>query len=181
MNWKVIESKQLFTEPWFTVRKDVCSLPNGKVHKDYYVLQYPDWVTGFALTENNEVILVRQYRHGLGVVSTELPGGVIDGGELPREAIQRELMEETGYSFDKIEPLGKVSPNPATSTNYMHMFLATGGRKVAGQTLDETEDLEIIICSINELKTMMKKNEIVQSLHITTMFYALTRLGLLDY
>ena len=133
------------------------------------------------MTEDNRVIMVRQYRHGLGVISLELPGGVIDHGESATEAMARELREETGYEFESIEEIGKVSPNPATSTNYMHMFLAKGGRKVAEQSLDETEDVEVLIYSIEELKQLLKENKIVQSLHCTTIFYALEKLGLLNY
>lgn len=181
MKWKVISSEKLFSAPWLNVRKDVCELPDGRKHSDYYILEYPDWSTAFALTEDNQVVMVRQYRHGLGVVSTELPGGVIDANEKPEDAIARELLEETGYEFTSIEKLGKISPNPATSTNYMHMFLATGGKKVTEQKLDATEDVEILIHSIDEFKQLMRENKIVQSLHVTTAMYALAKLGLLSY
>jgi ADP-ribose pyrophosphatase len=156
-------------------------LPDGRKHSDYYILEYPDWATAFALTVDNKVVMVRQYRHGLGVVSTELPGGVIDNNEKPVTAVARELLEETGYQFDSIEPIGKVAPNPATSTNYMHMFLARGGRKVAGQKLDATEDVEVLIYTIDEVKQLIRENKIIQSLHTTTAFYALEKLGLLNY
>ena len=181
MKWKVINSEKLFSAPWLNVRKDVCELPDGRKHSDYYILEYPDWATAFALTEDNKVVMVRQYRHGLGIVSTELPGGVIDNNEKPEAAIARELLEETGYKFEVIENIGKVSPNPATSTNYMHMFLATGGKKVGEQKLDDTEDVEVLIYSIEEVKRMLKAREIVQSLHVTTALYALERLGMLNY
>ena len=181
MKWKVIESKQLFSEPWFTVRKDICELPNGKKHGSYYILEYPSWVSCFALTEDNKVVMVRQYRHGLGVISTELPGGVVDKGEDLETAIKRELKEETGYEFDSIENIGKVAPNPATSNNYMHMFLAKGGKKVADQNLDQTEDIEVLFYSIDEVKELVRQNKIVQSLHTACIFYALEKLGLLSY
>lgn len=181
MRWTVIESKKLFSAPWLNVRKDVCELPDGRKHHDYFVLEYPDWATAFALTEDNKVVMVRQYRHGLEVVSTELPGGVIDNGETPEQAIARELKEETGYVFQLLEPIGKVAPNPATSNNYMHMFLAKGGKKISKQSLDATEDVEVLIHSIDELKQMLRENKIVQSLHCTCIFYALEKLGLLTF
>ncbi|HEU4469901.1 MAG TPA: NUDIX hydrolase [Flavisolibacter sp.] len=177
MEWKVLESKLLFQEPWFTVRKDVCELPNGKRHNDYYVLEYPSWVSCFAITEDNKVVLVRQYRHGLGVTSVELPGGVVDKGEEPSAAIARELKEETGYEFSSFELMGRVAPNPATSNNYMYMYLARGGKKVAEQNLDETEDVEVLVRDIADIKQLLRENKIVQSLHATCMFYALERLG----
>jgi 8-oxo-dGTP pyrophosphatase MutT (NUDIX family) len=181
MYWKVVESEKLFSAPWLNVRRDVCELPDGRRHSDYYILEYPDWATAFALTKDNKVVMVRQYRHGLGVISTEVPGGVIDNNEKPEDAVARELLEETGYEFDSIEEIGKVSPNPATSTNYMHMFLATGGRKVAEQNLDATEDVEVLIYTIEELKQLLRENKMVQSLHVTTAFYALERLGMMSY
>ena len=181
MEWKVVKSEKLFSAPWLYVRKDVCELPDGRKHSDYYILEYPDWATAFALTEDNKVLMVRQYRHGLGVISTELPGGVIDNNEQPIDAVARELMEETGYKFDTIEEIGKVSPNPATSTNYMHMFLARGGKKVSEQKLDATEDVEVLVYTIEELKQLIRENKMVQSLHVTTAFYALNKLGLLSY
>ncbi|MFL5808991.1 MAG: NUDIX hydrolase [Flavisolibacter sp.] len=181
MVWKVIESEQIFKQPWLNVRKDVCELPNGNKHSSYYILEYPSWVSAFAITEDNKVLLVRQYRHGLGVVSTELPGGVVDKGETVEEAIARELKEETGYEFSYLEPLGKIAPNPATSDNYMHMFLAKGGKKVAEQNLDETEDVEVLTITIDEVKQLLKDHKIVQALHVTCMFYALEKLGALKY
>ena len=181
MKWKVVTSEKLFSAPWLNVRKDVCELPDGRKHSDYYVLEYPDWATAFAVTENNRVIMVRQYRHGLGVVSTELPGGVIDSNEKPEAAIARELLEETGYEFESIEEIGKVSPNPATSTNYMHMFLATGGEKVAEQNLDEEEEVEVVHMSLDEVKQLVREQKIVQSLHVNCIFYALEKLGQVQY
>ena len=181
MKWKVVESKHIFEQPWFTVRKDVCDLPNGKKHSAYYILEYPSWVSAFALTEDNKVVMVKQYRHGLGVISKELPGGVVDKGETESTAIARELKEETGYVFDSFEFLGTIAPNPATSNNYMHMFLAKGGKKTSEQKLDETEDVEVLTYTIEEVKKLLKEHKIVQALHVTCMFYALEKLGELKY
>ncbi len=181
MKWKVVSSEKIFSEPWLNVRKDVCVLPNGNQHANYFILEYPSWATAFALTEDNNVVLVRQYRHGLGVMSTELPGGVVDRGEEPAAAVARELKEETGYEFDSIVPLGKIAPNPATSNNYMHMFLAKGGKKISQQKLDDTEDLEVLVVSIEELKSLLKEQKIVQALHVTCIMYALETLGELRY
>ncbi len=181
MKWKVVSSEKIFSEPWLNVRKDVCMLPNGKQHANYFILEYPAWATAFALTEDNKVVLVRQYRHGLGVVSTELPGGVVDPGEDPATAVARELKEETGFEFESIQPLGKIAPNPATSNNYMHMFLAKGGKKISHQNLDETEDLEVLVCSLEELKSMLREQKIVQALHVSCILYALEALKELHY
>ena len=96
-------------------------------------------------------------------------------------AVARELVEETGYEFEEFIDLGKISANPATTNNYMHMFLATGGEKKREQKLDETEDVEVILCSIDEVKQMLRDRSIVQALHTSCIFFALERLGELSY
>jgi len=181
MEWKILESEYLFNEPWLTIRKEKCELPNGKIMPAYYTLEYPSWVSALALTKDNKVVMVKQYRHGLGVISTELPGGVVDKGETPEVAIARELKEETGYVFESYQLIGKICANPATTNNYMHMFIARGGEKVAEQSLDETEDVETVIYTIDEVKQLVKENKIVQALHTTTIFYALEKLGGVKY
>src|SRR4051812_44168491 len=148
MEWKVLESEYLYKHPWLTVRKEKCELPNGKIMEAYYTLEYGTWVTAFGLTREGKVLLVKQYRHGLGVISIETPGGVVDEEENLETAVAREMREETGYDFDSFEYLGKISANPATTNNYMHMFLARGGIKAGDQKLDETEDVEVMVLSL---------------------------------
>lgn len=181
MKWKVLESEYLHKEPWLTIRKDKCQLPNGNIVPSFYVNEYPEWVNAFALTKEGKVIMVKQYRHGLGEVGIELPGGVAEEGESMEEAVKRETKEETGYVFEKLEYLGKISANPSTTNNYMHMFLARGGTKVSGQNLDETEEVEIVQLTIEEVKNLVKENKIMQSLHVSCIFYALAKLGELSY
>jgi ADP-ribose pyrophosphatase len=181
MHWKVLESEYLYNEPWLTIRKEKCELPNGKIMPAYYTLEYPSWACAFALTKEGKVVMVKQYRHGLGVISTELPGGVVDKGETPEKAIARELKEETGYEFESYEYIGKICANPATTNNYMYMYIAKGGVKVSEQSLDETEDVEVLFYTIDELKELVKSNNIVQALHCTCIFYALAHLSKLSY
>jgi 8-oxo-dGTP pyrophosphatase MutT (NUDIX family) len=181
MEWKVSESEYLHKEPWLTVRKDKCELPNGTVVPGFFVIEYPDWVNAFALTDHGQVIMVKQYRHGFGEVGIELPGGVTEKGETPEEAVRREMKEETGYEFETCEYLGKISANPSTTNNLTHMFLATGGKKTAEQKLDEMEDLELEFMSIAEVKDLVKQNKIIQSLHVNCIMYALEKLGELKY
>lgn len=177
MKWKVLHSEYLFNQPWLTVRKDHCLLPNGKEIPAFYVNEYPEWVNVFALTDEGNVVMVKQYRHGIKQVSIELPGGVAEKGEDLLAACQRELLEETGYEFEQWEFLGKVCANPSTTNNFTHFYLATNGRKVAAQNLDEEEDLEVLELPLEEVKRMALDNEIVQSLHTNGIFYALLRLN----
>ena len=105
----------------------------------------------------------------------------MDKDEEPLTAIKREVMEETGYEFESYEFLGRVCANPSTGDNYLHMFLATGGEKTGEQKLDETEDVEVVLYTIDELKRLLKENKIVQSLHVSCIFYALNHLGQMKY
>lgn len=178
MKWKTLRSEYLFKDIWFTVRKDVCEKPDGKIVDPYYVYEFPTWVTALAITEDRKVILVRQYRHAIGETILEIPGGCVDDTDPSFEkAAARELLEETGYEFSKYDYLGKISSNPSTNSNWMHMFLATGGKKVAEQQLDHNEEIEVVIVTIDELKRLIDENQFYQSMHVTTMMYALKKLG----
>ncbi len=177
MNWKILSSEYLFNDLWFKVRKDKCITPQGKIVDPYYVYEFPTWVTAVALTEDGKVILERQYRHALGETCIEIPGGCVDDTDKDlEEAISRELLEETGYRFSSYEYLGKISANPSTNSNLMHMFLAKGGKKIASQELDHNEEIEIDLVSVEELKTLIRQNKIVQAMHVTCIMYALDRL-----
>ena len=182
LTWKTLSSEYLFKETWFTVRKDKCEKPDGKIVDPYYVFEFPDWATAFALTAEGKILMTKQYRHALGEVGIELPGGCVDKTDASFEdGIKRELLEETGYEFDEIKSLGKISANPSTNTNLMHMFLATGGKKVKEQSLDHNEEIEVLELSFDELMQLVDENKIMQSMHITTIFYALKSLGKLNY
>lgn len=182
MKWKVLESKYIFQRPpWLMLRQDKCELPNGNIIDEFYVNEYPEWANAFALTKEGKVIMVRQYRHGIGETSFELPGGVVDEGESPEKGIARELLEETGYRFEKMEYLGKISANPSTTNNFMHMFLATDGEKVATQVLDHSEEIEVVLMNIEEVKQLVRDRNIRQSLHVNCIMYALMKLGAIDF
>lgn len=177
LKWKILKSEYLFKDMWFTVRKDTCQRPDGLIVEPYYVYEFPTWVTALALTEDEKVILERQYRHGIGETAFEIPGGCVDDTDKSLEdAIARELLEETGYTFSRFEYLGKTCANPSTNNNWMHMFLATGGKRVSEQKLDDNEDIEIHLVSLDELKKLVQENKIIQSMHVTAIYYALQKL-----
>ncbi len=178
MKWKLLSSEYLFDDTWLRARRDKCERPDGKIVFPYYVMEYPTWVTGLALTADNQVILVKQYRHAIGETCIEIPGGCVDDtDDNLTTALQREMLEETGYEFEETIYLGKTSPNPSTNANLMHMFVLTGGKKVQEQQLDHNEEIEVMLVSLDELFSMLEKNEILQSMHVTTIFYALQKLG----
>ncbi|HEX6192034.1 MAG TPA: NUDIX hydrolase [Chitinophagaceae bacterium] len=177
LNWETISSQYLFNDLWFKVRRDKCRTPGGKIVDPYYVYEFPTWVTALPVTEDGKVLMVRQYRHALGETCIEIPGGCVDDTDPDfTYAIQRELLEETGYTFTNYEYLGKISANPSTNNNLMHMFLATGGKKVSAQQLDGNEEIEVELYAIEEVKQMLRENKIIQAMHVTCMMYALEKL-----
>ncbi|MBL7746364.1 MAG: NUDIX hydrolase [Chitinophagaceae bacterium] len=178
LKWTTLSSEYLFNDRWFKVRRETCKTPQGKIVDPYYVYEFATWVGAVPVTEEGKIIMIRQYRHALGEVCIEIPGGCVDDTDKDHEAaIARELLEETGYTFSSYEYLGNVSPNPSTNTNLLHMFLARGGVKVKEQQLDENEEIEVVLVSIDELKELVRDNKIVQSMHLSCIFYALARMN----
>jgi ADP-ribose pyrophosphatase len=178
MKWKILSSEYIFKDTWFTVRKDKCETPDGKIVDPYYVYEFPTWVTALPITADNKVIMVRQYRHAIEDVSLEIPGGCVDHTDKNlQDAVSRELLEETGYTFKHFDYLGKISPNPSTNNNWMHMYLAKGGVKTHAQNLDHNEEIEVELYTIEELKDLIKANMIIQSMHVTCILYGLQKLG----
>ncbi|WP_083251993.1 NUDIX hydrolase [Pedobacter steynii] len=176
LKWQRLSSRYLMKEQWATLRVDTCDLQNGVVKDDYFVLEYPNWVNAVALTTDNKIIMVRQYRHAGDIISLEIPGGVIDGTEQPEDAIRRELLEETGYSFQTLELIATLYPNPATANNVTYTYLLKGGVKTDEQHLDEHEILNVEKYSIEEVKQLLLENKIDQSLHASALFYGLMKL-----
>ncbi|WP_462266768.1 NUDIX hydrolase [Mucilaginibacter sp.] len=176
LNWKLLSSRYVHKGMWATLRVDRCEMPNGHMVEDYYVLEYADWVNAVALTEDNKVILVKQYRHAVADVSLELPGGVMDEGETPEQAVRRELLEETGYEFTSAELLCNLWPNPSTGNNSVRCYLLRGGKKVSGQHLDAQEEIEIELYTAEEVRQLLADNAIKQAMHVAGLFYALPKL-----
>ncbi|GGH10749.1 NUDIX hydrolase [Sphingobacterium alkalisoli] len=177
--WTLLDSKYIIQRPWATLRVDKLQLPNGNIKDEYYVLEYPTWVNMIGITAENQVLFVTQYRHGSGKIMTELPAGVVEEGEDPEDAARRELLEETGYAFDSIEKIAELYANPATSGNITHTYVLQGGKKVQEQELDNSEDIDVVLMSIEEAKTFLFENKIGQALHSSALFYAFKHLGML--
>jgi ADP-ribose pyrophosphatase len=176
MDWKKLSSKYLSKHIYFTAREDRCEMPDGKIVDPYFVVELPETVCAMAITENNEVVLVKQYRHPIEETILELPGGFIDENETAEMAVARELQEETGYRFSGFQYLGRVAANPGVLNNFTVLFLATGGKKVTDQHLDTNEEIEVKLYSIAEVRAMLMNNEFKQALHTTCLFYAFNKL-----
>ena len=170
--WKVLEST--YIRPRFRV--DKCALPNGKF-LDATIFEFRSWANIVALTRENEVVLIKQYRYGVKEVLWEIPGGVVDDCESPLEGVKRELLEETGYTSSEIIQVGNLYPNPALQTNTMFCFLALNAEKVTGQSLDDGEDIEVHLVPLDELVPMMQRGEFIHALQVAALLQVLIHLG----
>ena len=176
--WKLLQSEQLVKDQWADVRKNSYQKNDGSVIEPFYVYGFPDYATAVAITKKGTVIVEKIYRPGLDTVALELPGGCVDSTDTMLEnAIERELLEETGYQLEEIIYLGKVSPNPTTNTNVMHMFLATGGEEDPSAIRDTEEEVEVIEMEWDDFITQFKEQKFIQSMQTCTILYALMRLN----
>ena len=170
-NWTVLSSKYLFERPWLTARQDHIRLPNGNENKEYYVLEYPDWVNVIAITQEGKYVFIRQYRHGLGETHFEIPAGVIDPtDESPEIAGRRELLEETGFTGGKWTLLTSLSGNASTTNNLCHCFLAEGVVQTSNQHLEATEDIDVTLLERHEVLQLLQQDEIKQSLMVAPLY-----------
>ncbi|MCM1292381.1 MAG: NUDIX hydrolase [Bacteroides sp.] len=176
---KVVSSEYLIKRPWLTARRDVLQLPDGRINPEFWVLEYPNWVNVIAVTDEGRFVMVRQYRHGLGVIETELCAGVVEEGEDPEMAARRELEEETGYTGGKWTLQMVISGNPSTTNNLSYCYLAQGVKRTSTQHLDATEDVEALTLSREELLELMMSDRMKQSLMLAPLwrYFYLTEKG----
>ena len=167
--WQTEGSSYLIKNPWLTVRQDAVRLPNGGFMPDYFVFEYPNWVNVIAVTPDNQLILVRQYRHGIAGVHYELCAGTVDpaDGDLDMGlllAAQRELLEETGYGGGSWHLFMSLSANTGTHTNLNYTFLATGITWQQPQQLDSTEDITVHLVSPEQALAIIDSGQMPQAM-----------------
>ncbi|HTX67301.1 MAG TPA: NUDIX hydrolase [Opitutaceae bacterium] len=119
--------------------------------RDFVVIDAPDWVNVIALTSDHRLVLVRQFRFGIDDFSLEIPGGVMERGEDPVAAAQRELREETGHTGRRSRVLGAVHPNPAIMNNVCHLVLVEEAERTAALSWDHDEEIEVLTAPVDEV------------------------------
>lgn len=174
--WKVLTREYLAREPWYTVRVDRVQLPNGHVIPKYWISEYPPWVNVVALTERDEVVLIRQYRHGIEKVAWEIPAGTTDERDTSlEEAARRELLEETGYGGGRWSLLTTLSANPALQNNLTTTFLAEGVSRLADPAPESNEEMTVRLTPLAEVPRLIESGGFVQSLHVAPLLMVLLR------
>ena len=169
--WDVTEVRQIAATPIFTIRTRRCECPEDPTRSgEFYYLDSRDWCNVIAITDDDLVVMIEQFRYGTAEVTLELPGGVIDPGEDPAAAGCRELMEETGYAGDDIEMIGSVAVNPAMQNNTCHFGLVRGARLVGEQRPDEHEKIGVRLVPHSELRRLVADNVIKHSLIVAALY-----------
>ena len=178
--WSVVHENKEYHTPIFNLlqRKMRLEAKDEKNEGDFYVLETPDWVNVIPVTNNQEVVLVEQYRYGIEQPTLEIPGGMVDSGEQPLQSIKRELIEETGYNSDNWSSLGKVSSNPAIMTNYTHLYLAEDCELLTSKkpTGDEHERINVHLVPVDKFLNYVADGTI----HHSIMVAAIARFLLKD-
>ena len=179
--WKVLRSQFAFNHRWYKVRQDIVELPSGEVIDDYFVSVRPDIALILPITQNNEIVFVRQYRHGVREVLVELPAGTFDPEqENAAAAAKREFEEETGYTAERLLALGTLYDNPVKETNKIHLFLAQNAYPEGKQALDVTEDIDVLLIPISAVAAKIRQGELQVAGTVAALFLGLNHLGLLN-
>ncbi len=155
--WTTGPLRELLKTRMFTIHsRRSQSAQNPTRSGDFVEITCPQWVNVIAITPDQQVVMIEQYRHGLAEVTLEIPGGIAEPGESPDISMARELLEETGYG-GQVELIGKVSANPALQNNWVHTGLIRNATIKSKTQLDEHEEIAIRLVPLTEIDTLIRR------------------------
>lgn len=164
--WDTLKSERVYSTPIFDLHRHQRAHPRRGEH-DFFVLEAPPWVNIIPLTAAGEVVMVRQFRHGVGDFTLEIPGGMVDPQDSsPLVAARREMREESGYDSEEIVELGRVHPNPAIQPNFCYSFLARNVSRVVRPRLHGSEETEVVTVRLADVKRLIASGAITHALVI---------------
>lgn len=170
--WKILDSTYLIQTPYMNLRRDRVELPDGAIVPDYHVVEEGDYGVVFALTPALEVVMVRQYKHGIGEVTLELPAGYIDPKDANvAEGCWREFREETGYNAPSYRLVGNHLRHPTRHNNRGHLVIATEAYPDTAQNLDPAEAIDVLRVPIHEALDRVQSGEIVAVGTIASLYF----------
>lgn len=171
-DWEKLNSEEIANYRIFKMRRDVRRSPRTGAEHSFFVLQSPDWVNVVALTPENQVVMIHQFRHGTERVTLEIPGGMVDPHENdPAETARRELLEETGYAAEQVIHIGTVHPNPAFLDNTCYTYLALNTRWQQEPQFDGAEDIAVELVPIEEIAGMVGNGRITHALVVAAFYH----------
>lgn len=171
--WQRLDTEMVYTCRVFSLRRDRSRSPRTGSDHDFFILDACDWVNVVPLTDDERVVMVRQYRHGVGDFTLEIPGGMVDDEDpSPLVAARREMVEETGWDSDDLVELGAVHPNPAIQGNRLHTFVARGVENRHETHFDTTEETEVELVPLVEIPQLVASGTISHAL-VVSAFYLL--------
>jgi 8-oxo-dGTP pyrophosphatase MutT (NUDIX family) len=170
--WPKIHSKPLGDFRIFSIRSDQKISPRTEHPHDFFIIDCVNWVNVVALTDDQQLIMVEQFRHGTNTLELEIPGGTMDLKDLsPVHAGLRELREETGYEAGQAQILGEIFPNPAIMSNTCYTVLAQNCRLEHPLQLDSGEDLATRLVPVVQIPELVKTGQIRHSLVVVALYH----------
>lgn len=175
--WEQLGSEPALDHEHYRVRRDTVRLPNGRVVDDYLVGLLSDYALVVAVTADDEVVLVRQWKQGVRRITLELPGGVIDDGETAADAAARELREETGYVAPVVELLASLDVDASKAANQAHVFAAVRAERLHEPERHEMESPEVVVVRLAEVRGLLDHGEITGAASVVGLMKILERSG----